>query len=187
FDAGDLLGGVDRVALDHEADACCDQQLLRGKGGVREGEKRVHRVPVVLGQLGAAGPRRKAAGRDVRMLGDPQRFEPELLDGRGELGHGDRIVGRKDGDAELHASIVTGPGTTPSPFQARRLTLPVGFKDELDFLRDEPGNIDCRSRACMSAATTCTSRWLPASSWTTRRASLAPHACRYGRSVVSTS
>ncbi len=67
-------------------------------------------MPVVLRELGAARPWALPARGDVRVLGDPQRLETRLLDEGRELGHRDRVVGGKDGDAEFHALIVTGIG-----------------------------------------------------------------------------
>jgi hypothetical protein len=37
------------------------------------------------------------------VLGDPERFETRLLDKWRELGHRDRVVSGKDGDAELQS------------------------------------------------------------------------------------
>src|SRR5450759_4239819 len=110
-DAGGFLRGVDRVALDQKAYAGSKPNRLRGRGSDRERDERIHGVPVVLGQVRAPRPRRLAAGRDVGMLGDPQRLEAKLLGGGRELAHRDRVVGRKDRDAELHPLIVTELGS----------------------------------------------------------------------------
>ena len=50
----------------------------RGRGG--QGDVRVERAAVLLGQHRAARPRRAPAGRDVGVLGDPQRLEAPVLE-----------------------------------------------------------------------------------------------------------
>ena len=101
-----LFGGVDRIALNEQADCRPDADRLAGESRHRERDEGVQRVPVVLRQLSATRPRRQPAGRDVRMLGDPQRLEAHLLHRRRELGHRDRVVGGKDRNAELHLFMV---------------------------------------------------------------------------------
>ena len=101
-EARSLLGGVDWIALDQQADAGPDLERLRGDSRGRQGHKGIHRVHVHPRQLAARRVRGGAAGGDVRVLGDPEGLEPRLLDGRRQLGHGDRVVGGKDRDTELH-------------------------------------------------------------------------------------
>src|SRR2546427_12094565 len=85
--ARDLLGGIDGVWLDDEADAGRDPELFRGEGRRCERNERVERMPVVLRQLCTTRPRALPAGWDVGMLGHPERFESRLLDQGRELGH----------------------------------------------------------------------------------------------------
>ena len=106
-EAGDLFGGLDRVALNYEANAGGNLEVLRREGRGCQRDEGVERMPVVLGQLAAAGPRTLTADRDVGMLGDPQRLESGTLDQGRELGHGDAVIGRKNRDGELHMTIVT--------------------------------------------------------------------------------
>src|SRR6516162_5480267 len=51
-----------------------------------------------------AGPRRREAAcdRDVRVLGDPQRVEPALLQRRRQFGRRDRVLGEEDRCADFH-------------------------------------------------------------------------------------
>jgi hypothetical protein len=93
---------VDRVALHDQADAGGDQQLAGGRGRRGECDERVVGVAVLARQLAAAGIRRRAADRDVRVLGDEQRLEPVLLDHPRQLVRLDRVLGGKREDADLH-------------------------------------------------------------------------------------
>ena len=106
---------MDGVALDEKADTGGDADGLAREGRCGQGEEGVHGVPVVLRQLGAARPGRLPAGRDVGVLGDPQRLEAQLLDGGRELGHRDRVLGREYRYPELHIS--NRRGTTLSPLR----------------------------------------------------------------------
>jgi hypothetical protein len=102
IDRRDLLSGDDRVALDDEADAGSDPQPLcrgRGRGGRDE---RVERVPVLGRQLAAGGIRRRAARRDVGVLGEEQRLETALLRHPGELVRRLYVLGGKDRESEFH-------------------------------------------------------------------------------------
>ncbi len=47
-DTRDLLGSVDRIALDEKADAGGDANRLARQGGDRQRDERIHRVPVLL-------------------------------------------------------------------------------------------------------------------------------------------
>ena len=77
------LGGDDRLALGDEADAGPEQDPLGDRGGDGEGHERIQRPLVLLGELGV--PRRRggaARDRDVRVLGEVDRMQPTVLDGR---------------------------------------------------------------------------------------------------------
>src|SRR2546429_9540033 len=61
IEARDLLGGLDRIALDDETDAGGDLQRSRGRRGGGERHERVHHVVVLLRQV-AALRKLRAAG-----------------------------------------------------------------------------------------------------------------------------
>ena len=100
IDRGDELGGLDRVALDHEADAGRDLEPLCGAGRGGQRHKRVHHVVIALRQLGIGA--RPPRHRDMRVLGRPDRVEPALLERYPQLGRGDRVIGEKDRSADIH-------------------------------------------------------------------------------------
>jgi hypothetical protein len=106
IEARDFLGQRDRITLDDEADAGAEPQLRGHRRRHGERDERIVTVPVLLGQRTAAGPRALAAGGDVRVLGNPQRFEAAGLDGAGELVGTDRVVGRKHHHAVLHRGLL---------------------------------------------------------------------------------
>jgi hypothetical protein len=54
-EAGDLLGGDDRVALGNEADADAEAQFLRDRSGERQCDERVVRVGIARRQLATPG------------------------------------------------------------------------------------------------------------------------------------
>jgi len=101
-DAGHLLGGGDRVALDHEADAAPDPDVARRLRRTRERDEQVVGVAVFAGQLAARRVRRRAGSRDVRVLGEEQRLVPALLGEPRERARLDAIVSREAGESELH-------------------------------------------------------------------------------------
>ena len=76
-----------------------------GDGGRRgQGDVGVERAAVLLGQLRAAGPRRPAAGRDVRVLGDPERLVAPGLQLGGQAVGPDGQVGREEQRPHVHAA-----------------------------------------------------------------------------------
>ena len=81
-EAGDRFRGDDRVALRHQADAGAELERFGRRGGERQRDERIVRVRIALRQLAAAGERRTAAGRDMRVLADEQRFEAARLRAR---------------------------------------------------------------------------------------------------------
>ena len=113
IERGDLLGRRDRVALDHEADTGPEQQPLRRHGGGGEGQERIEGLPVLGGQVRAAGPGAAAAGRDVGVLGHEQRLEAPLLGRPGELRRADRVPGREDRDSKVHGLSSWAPPAPP--------------------------------------------------------------------------
>src|SRR5262249_59215639 len=64
-EARDLLGRGDRVALDDQADAGPDPELLGGRGGRHEGHERVEGVRGLLRERAAAREGRAPAPRDM--------------------------------------------------------------------------------------------------------------------------
>ena len=124
---GDRLGLDDRVVLGDERDAGAEAQPLRHRRRGGEGDERVERAAVLLGQLRAAGPRRAPARRDVGVLGDPQRLEAAVLQLASPGGRaGSR--GRSGRSARRCASAATVRRPSPTAPDARtsRRRLPCG-------------------------------------------------------------
>jgi hypothetical protein len=92
IDRRDLLGRDDRVALDDEADAAANPQARGRLGGRGQRDEQVVGVPVLGWQDRPAGPRRLAAGGDVRVFGEEQRLVAALLDKAGDLARRQRVV-----------------------------------------------------------------------------------------------
>src|SRR5262249_45469627 len=108
-DAGDLLGGEDRVALDDEADPTAHAKPGRRLGRRGERDEEVVAVPVLGRQMVAAAPRALAARRDVGVLGEEQRLVAAILEPAGEPAGREPVVGREVADAEGHrASLCMG-------------------------------------------------------------------------------
>ena len=106
-EAGDRLGGDDRVALRDEADAAADAQRRRGGERHRHGHEQVVGVRVLAGQrrrARAAAGRRPAAGGDVRVLGEHEPAVAARLDEPRELAGCDPVVGGEVGDSGVHGS-----------------------------------------------------------------------------------
>ena len=101
-DRGDELCGLDRVALDDEAHPGADLQGLRRHRRRGQGDERVHHVVVLLAEFAAAGRRRLARARDVRVLGRPERLEAARLERLAELGRGHRVIGEEHRRAKIH-------------------------------------------------------------------------------------
>jgi hypothetical protein len=99
----DKLGGLNRVALDNEADGCA--QLEVGGDGRRRAKRdeRVHHVKVLLGQRRFALRVGKPAGdRNVRMFRHPQRVETTLFERHRKLGRRYRVVDEEDRSTDFH-------------------------------------------------------------------------------------
>ena len=105
-EAGDLLRGVDDVALRQERDPGAEHQPRRHRGDRGQRDERVQRPVVAPRQLAAFGPRRLPADRDVGVLGDEERVEPALLQGAPEHVGPDAVVGDERGDSEPHRSVI---------------------------------------------------------------------------------
>ena len=122
---GDGLGRHDRVALGHETDAGADHQAVGHRRRHRQGDERVERALVLLGQFGVPrGWRGPAADRDVRVLGHVERAQPPVLDLAGEVDRPDRLVGQEHRHTELHV-----PTPCENPFRRDfRLTVTRGHR-----------------------------------------------------------
>ncbi len=131
---GDLLGGHDRIALDHQADAGAQLDALGRGRRERQRHERVQRVAVLGRQHVAARVGRLAADRDVRVLGDEQRVERPLLDQPGERrrGRSPKSVGknatpRSTGSAGYRGRRSRGPSRARARRRARaRACAPAG-------------------------------------------------------------
>src|SRR5262249_4605913 len=97
-----LLGDQDRVALDDEADTGPELERLGHHSRRAQGYEGIEGVPVLARQVGSAGPRALAAGRDVRVLGEPHGLERARFQLACELVDRYGVVGREHGDAVFH-------------------------------------------------------------------------------------
>ncbi len=114
----DLLGEEDRVVLRGEQDARA-QADARGHGG--SGGQRDERVETALVVVEADALDERGwqvlSQREVRVLGEPERVEAELLDRDGERGRRQVAVGERGGDAEPH-------GQAGAAFAAKSARVP---------------------------------------------------------------
>ena len=105
-DRRDLLGGDDRVALDHQADAAADAQPGGRQRRRRQRDEQVVGRRVLARDRPATGVRGRALGRDVGVLGEEQRVVAALLDQPSDLTRADAVVGGEVTDSEFHARRV---------------------------------------------------------------------------------
>jgi hypothetical protein len=110
---GDKFRRLDRVALLHQAHPGSEFEPGHGDRSGGQRHKRVHRVVIAFWQFPAARKRGLARGRDVRVLGRPDRFEAALLQRRGEVDRGNRVIGKEHQRAEIHLGLPP-PGSSPS-------------------------------------------------------------------------
>ncbi len=83
------------------------RDALGHRGGGGQGHERVEGALVLLGQLGLAGGRgRAAADGDVGVLGQVERVEASGLDLAGQGDDVHRLVGGEDGDPVAHAGTL---------------------------------------------------------------------------------
>ena len=101
-EARHLLGEGDGVALDDEADTRAELEGLRHGRRRAEGHERIERVPVLPRQVGAARPRALAARRNMRVLGQPDRFEAAPFELARELVGLYGVVRGEHGDTVFH-------------------------------------------------------------------------------------
>ena len=98
----------ERLALRGQEDPRAEPQRRRGRYGRAQGDERVEAAPVLLGELGVAGGRRRPpADRDVGVLGEPQRLQPPGLRLPRQLDDVDADVGREHRDPVPHAVAPT--------------------------------------------------------------------------------
>lgn len=102
--ASDSLGRDDGLAFYDLADRRPDAQLRRRGRCSRERDERIQRVRILTRQLAPL----RSPRRNVGVFRNPQRLEAALLNGTGEPRHVHRVLGRKDGDPEVH---VLAPGS----------------------------------------------------------------------------
>jgi hypothetical protein len=93
---------MDGIALDDEADAGGELDLLRHRRLCAERDKGIVAIVVVFRQVGTARPRRLAAGRNVAVLRQPKRFEAARLRLHRQVRGLYRIVRRKDRQPDMH-------------------------------------------------------------------------------------
>ncbi len=105
-EAGDRLGGDDRLVLRHQADAGADLELLRRRGGKGQRHERVVRVGVAFGQLAAAGEGRLPAERNMGVFGHVKRAEAAILQRLRQLGDVDAVIDGKIENPYIHCCFL---------------------------------------------------------------------------------
>ena len=125
-DAGRLLRGDDRVALDHQADARPDPQPRGSRRRRGQRDEQVERVDIALRQRLAARIGR-VLDRHVGVLGEEQRLVSAFLGQPGDVAGPDRVMGGKDRYAEFHSDHCPQPAPSMRRWSAfwrqnRRLT-----------------------------------------------------------------
>src|SRR5215471_16016451 len=78
-ETGHFFGQGDGVPLDHQADASAELEGLGHRGGIHERDKGIVGMAILERQLAATRPWGTSAGRDMGVLGDPQRFKAARL------------------------------------------------------------------------------------------------------------
>ena len=113
-EAGDLLRGVDDVALRQQHDPGAEHQPRGHRGDRAQRDERVQRPVVPPRQLATGRVRRLPADRDVGVLGDEQRVETPLLQRAPQHVRPDALVGDERGDPEPHRVSHTRPSPAPN-------------------------------------------------------------------------
>ena len=116
-EAGDRLGGHDRLVLRNQADAGADLQFLRRGGGEGKRHERVVGVGIALGKLAAAWEGRLPAERNMRVFGDVKGGKAAVLQRFAQLGDIDAVVGRKVENPYIHC---VSPAVTSRPIDLSR-------------------------------------------------------------------
>src|SRR5205807_2412739 len=124
-----LLGQDDRIALSDEGDAGAEPQALRDGGAGTEGDERIERPPVLVGEGAARRVGRAPAGRDVGVLGGARAGWKMVLAGyrpkpRGSVpSKGAARSGRDDMDTpEAHDPLLT-PAEVAAMFRVNPKTV----------------------------------------------------------------
>ena len=120
-ETGDLLGGLDRIALHHQADTRAHLQPCGSRSGRSQGHERIHHIVILLRQIAALRKRRLARQRDVRVLRGPERFETTLLERASKLDRPHGIVRKEDRRPEFHACFLS-LSAWPLPYDSRTTT-----------------------------------------------------------------
>ena len=113
----EMLGQDDRVVLGGQEDAGPEADAGRDRGGGRQRHQRVETALVVVEAYPLDERRRDVlAHRQVGVLGQPERVEPELLHRQSQCGWREVEVGEGGGDAQAHGQV---PGGTLAADSAR--------------------------------------------------------------------
>src|SRR5215471_8725755 len=108
-ETGHRLGGGEGVALDDEADAGADLEVLGGGRRGHEGHERIVGALVLLGQRPPSREGAAPAGGDVGVLGDEERLELARLQLARQVVGPDGAISGENADANVH-------GEPPSSF-----------------------------------------------------------------------
>ena len=88
--------------LDNQANAGAQLDARGHRRNRTERDKRIERVGVLAREFAATGPRRLALRRDVGVFGQEHRLEAMVFRSPAEIGHRDRVFGRKYRYAKVH-------------------------------------------------------------------------------------
>ena len=88
--------------LDGEADTGSQLDLSGDRCGSSQGHEGIQRVRILPGQVPLEGVWREAAGRNVRVLGHPEGFEPTLLHGNRQAVEGHGVIRTERKDSDIH-------------------------------------------------------------------------------------
>src|SRR5208282_4386687 len=97
----DFLCQRDRIALDNEAYARAQLQLLGNRRNGAERDEWIMRMPVLLRQISTAREGRLSRSGNMGVLGKPQRLEVTLLGLEPEFDRLNRVVSRKHRNCKL--------------------------------------------------------------------------------------
>src|SRR5699024_12487566 len=101
----------DRIAFNHQTDACADPQPGGGRSRGGTGDEHLVGVNVVAGQLIAPGVGGLSARWDVGVVAEQQRAESARFGGCGQLDRRDAVMDWEVSKTEAHVTSSTGPMT----------------------------------------------------------------------------
>jgi hypothetical protein len=104
-DRGDQFGGLDRIALLNQGHAGAEFDGPGHLAGCGQHHEGIHRVVILFGQIAAPREWRLARGRDMRVLGCPNRFKAALFEFAGKLRRRHRVIGKEHRATEMHATL----------------------------------------------------------------------------------